>query len=357
MFLGLLHYPKNKINTNNPEQGISIIIAFRNEERNIITLLESLKNQNYSKENFEIILCNDHSNDASVELIEQYKQNNNNLKILLLHNKNNEHGKKYALKNAVSAATYNILAFIDADCKALANWLKIISKKFNNDNLLKMLCGPVAFYPSKTLLQHLLSLEFASLIAIAAASIKNKKPFICNAANMAVLKNVYLNIVNNQQNYQYASGDDIFLLHAVKKKYGYESIGFMYHHDALVLTQSPLNFKMFINQRIRWSSKTLGYSDKFALFSAWLVLLVCFVLASGLFFSFFYAKLGSFFIGLFLLKTVVDALLLYHILRLFKQTYLLKWIILEQFIYIIYVPFIAFYSLKGSYEWKGRIVR
>lgn len=336
------------------EIKISIIIAFRNEANNIILCLESLKNQNYSPQNFEIVLCNDHSEDKSLSLVQQFISANPQLKILLLENKDSEHGKKQAIKNAVKNASLDILAFTDADCIVGCDWLKSIAASFSNNHPLKMICGPVAFRKQATFAEKLMSLEFASLMAVTAASILNKKPFICNAANMAIKKDAYFKIKENSNEIKYASGDDVFLLHNIKKLFGSNSISFIYHHSALVLTHAPKDLNSFINQRIRWSSKTTGYSDRFALFSAWLVFIVCTTIASGLFFSFFYGKLVGLFIALFFIKTFVDALLLHQILKMLQRKDLLRWILLEQMLYVFYVPIIALMSFKRTYKWKGR---
>lgn len=336
---------------------ISVIIAFRNEESHIINCIESLKNQTYSKQDFEIILCNDHSTDNSSELVREYISEHPQLKIRLIENNQLEQGKKQAIANAVKQAQYDILAFTDADCVVENNWLKSIASAYLKNNQFKMLCGPVIFQKQNSLLEKLLSLEFASLMAVTAASIFNKNPFMCNAANMSIKKDVYLLIQKKLYEIKYASGDDVFLLHHVKKKFGSNSISFMYQKEALVHTLAPQNIRSFINQRIRWSSKTLGYNDEIALFSAFLVFITCTTIASGLIISFFYEKLVSLFIAFFLIKTLADALLLHQILKLLQRKELLKWIFIEQLLYVFYVPIIALISLKKTYTWKGRRIR
>ena len=357
MYRALLVSRKRKVFLSDHELKISVIIAFRNEAKNIIACLESLKNQNYSSNNFEIILCNDHSTDISIQLIKEFISANSKLKMLLIENNHTQQGKKDAVKNAVKNAQYPILAFIDADCIAGKNWLRTISDAFSTNKNLKMLCGPVAFNKRNNLLEKLLSLEFASLVGATAATIQNNKAIMCNAANMAILRDAYTSAFAYALNKKYASGDDVFLLHSIKKSYGDKSITFNFNKDALIFTHAPENIENFIQQRIRWSSKTAGYNDSFAIFSASLVFIVCLTIASGLFFSLFYNKLAGLFIALFLIKTLVDVLLLHQILQLIQRKELIKWVLLEQLLYVFYVPFIAFVSLKKSYVWKGRRLR
>jgi len=50
-------------------QGISIIIAARNEMQNLPTLLNSLSQLDYPTDKYEIIIVNDHSNDGSNDFL------------------------------------------------------------------------------------------------------------------------------------------------------------------------------------------------------------------------------------------------------------------------------------------------
>ena len=60
----------NKVNEKIPEEFVSIIVPFRNEEKNIINTYTNLTSQNYPQEKFEIILVNDSSDDNSLQLLE-----------------------------------------------------------------------------------------------------------------------------------------------------------------------------------------------------------------------------------------------------------------------------------------------
>jgi cellulose synthase/poly-beta-1,6-N-acetylglucosamine synthase-like glycosyltransferase len=52
---------------------VSVLIAARNEEKNIFKLLQSLYNQNFPKEFYEIIIVDDHSEDNTKKIIEELK--------------------------------------------------------------------------------------------------------------------------------------------------------------------------------------------------------------------------------------------------------------------------------------------
>lgn len=54
---------------------VSIVITTKNEEKHIVSCLESIKNQDYPREKIEIIVVDNHSTDATVKLARQYTKN------------------------------------------------------------------------------------------------------------------------------------------------------------------------------------------------------------------------------------------------------------------------------------------
>ena len=69
------------------------VIAFRNEEDNILENLKSIEAQNYPKDKFEVIYVNDSSTDKSVEIL-QSSVKNANIKVLVLPEDYEEIGRK-----------------------------------------------------------------------------------------------------------------------------------------------------------------------------------------------------------------------------------------------------------------------
>ena len=60
---------ENKINTK-----VSIILPFRNEENNILNVLECLLKQDFPNQLMEIILIDDHSTDLSLAKANLFKE-------------------------------------------------------------------------------------------------------------------------------------------------------------------------------------------------------------------------------------------------------------------------------------------
>ena len=71
---------------------VSVVIAVRNEESNIINLIEDLSCQDFPKELFNIIIIDDHSEDNTFDLIKNSQKKYSNLVIRSLPD--NKFGKK-----------------------------------------------------------------------------------------------------------------------------------------------------------------------------------------------------------------------------------------------------------------------
>lgn len=93
---------------------ISICVPARNEERSIRACLTSLLNQNYP--HFEVIAVNDHSTDATGEIIRSLASKFPNLRVLEGQELPADWlGKPFALHQAVQQAKGDFLIFTDAD--------------------------------------------------------------------------------------------------------------------------------------------------------------------------------------------------------------------------------------------------
>lgn len=103
---------------------ISIIVASYNEEKNIRPLMESLLNQDY-KGKYEIIVV-DSGTDRTSEILSEFP-----VKLIRQEPK----GPAAARNLGVSRAKGEIVVFIDADCIAPKNWLKTLTKPFENKDI------------------------------------------------------------------------------------------------------------------------------------------------------------------------------------------------------------------------------
>ncbi len=199
------------------EQGISectiymsVIIAIKNEENNITTLLNSLKNQTLQSCRYEIILVNDHSTDNSLIIAQSFLDDLSNLHVINL--KNGEKGKKAAIAYGISKAKGNLIVTTDADCIHNKKWLSGILSFYLSEKP-KLIVAPVLMSHTNKF-EEMQSLDFFSLMISGAAAIGLKSPIMCNGANLIFEKQVYYEF-NDIHNSKYISGD--FLCSFVNK--------------------------------------------------------------------------------------------------------------------------------------------
>lgn len=103
---------------------VSIIIPAHNERKYIGKCLESLSELDYPC--FETIVVDDGSIDGTYVIVNDFRGKLSNL-FLIRFEKN--HGRGYARNQGVKRARFEILVFLDADCLADNNWLKLLVSK------------------------------------------------------------------------------------------------------------------------------------------------------------------------------------------------------------------------------------
>jgi len=253
--IGFFKHSKNQSGIVNKNQKISVIVPVRNEEDYIVGCLQSLINQDYDAENFEIIVVNDHSEDNTLQLINQLILKTN-ISISLINLKE-DFSKKAALKLGVNNSKYPIIASTDGDCILPDAWLQNISNNFTEK--VSMLLGPVTFFKQPGFFNAFQRLDFSAVQVLTFGSAFYQKSILNNAANLAYSKDG-LEKVDGYDNYRTPSGDDVFLLEKFSR---HElSISSLLSQNFIVETAPSRSWKFFFNQRIRWASKSGFYSNK-----------------------------------------------------------------------------------------------
>ncbi len=328
---------------------VSVLIAARNEGKNIEKLLQSLYNQTFTKENFEVIVVDDHSDDDTFGISESFKVSHPEMSLKLL--KATGSGKKQAISQALHAADNEVVIVTDADCELPAKWIeKMLAFYIAKD--LKMLLGPVLLSPADTLFEKLQVLEHMSLIASTAGSAAIGMPVMCNGANMMYDRKSALNVEKDRTDMKLASGDDMFLMEQFIARYGSKAIGFFLNREVIVKTATMPNLKAFFRQRTRWTSKTKAYTNWKIIATALTVFLfnlsIVFFFVAGFFMPVFWA----FYVLYVIMKTLIDYPIIRRISAFMKQKKLKFWTLPLEFIYPFYVVFTAFAGMFTKVRWK-----
>ena len=344
-----------KINNNDiPTEYVSIIIPFRNEKDKILKNLNSLERQNYPIDKYEIIYVNDSSSDDSIEILEKGKKNNN-IKIISVPDTfaPNAH-KKRAIKYGIENAKGEIIVTTDADCTYNQDWLRTLLKYL--DDKTAFVSGPVEFEDTGKFFAKLQKIEFAGLVISGAGLIGMNKPAICNAANIAYRKKIFNEVNGFEDQLQLSSGDDELLMQKIRKKTGYK-IQFCLDKKAVVKTNPNKTLKQFYQQRKRWASKSLFYTDKLLILKLILIFFFYLSLPIQLVFSIFIpVKFLLLLIISILLKSFSEYLVLKKGTGLLFENKILRPFIFAEILHIPYIIISGISGIFGNFTWKNRTI-
>jgi len=343
---------KNQAAHNDKKYFVSIIVPFRNETDVIAECLRSLEAQSYANYLYEIIFVDDFSLDDSVQKLTSQKKLFSTRVVSVPDDYHKLSPKKRGIKFGLEQSKGEIIVTTDADCIHKKAWLETLVAGFDENT--GFISGPVKFADSNKLFGKIQQLEFGGLVLVGAGLIGSKKPAICNAANIAFRKEAFDFVNGYEDNQHLASGDDEFLMQKIanSKKY---NVRFLFSGQAVVETQSSKTITGFIQQRKRWASKGLYYTDK--------VLILKFVLIYLFFLSLLMqAMLGVvfnlIFLYSFMLILIIKGIMEYFVIKngiplLSNKIDKIVFAVSE----ILHIPYIVFAGIAGTFgnfEWKGR---
>lgn len=326
--------------------GISVIVAFRNEAENLPELIKSFNSQTLPVNQWEVIFIDDNSSDASISVINSISKNFN-FKLIQL---SGVEGKKRAIIEGVKNARYNLIAITDADCSPSDFWLASLVEYVD----VALIQRPIIVDSSNSIVNMFEALDYASLMAVSAGSFGLGRPVIAASANLAFRKDI-VDVNAETLRTDISSGDDMFLLHTAKQNKD-NKLMFSLGANGFVTTKFEGGFSGFIRRRKRWASKASGYKD----FDTILVATVVFLFNLSIVFFSLGSLLG--FISIYnllialLVKIFVDFPLLFVFLKRTKQLKLILVFLPLQFIYPFYISYSAIAGLFGGQIWKGRPV-
>lgn len=309
-FLTIIILKFKKRANHSQKENISIIVPFRNEAKHLGDLLLSLGSQNY-KGKFELILVNDGSTDNYKAVIEHLtetlpfsikiidSQYNSSIKLT---------GKQQALDTGVAAASYDWLAFTDADVLLDKNWLASLISQAENKRTIVF--GHTSIHSLKnTILEKYSAFQLEFLFSAAytfnLAGIQGS----CMGNNLLISKRLY-NEIGGQKEIGFTITEDMML---IKKA---TSIGALIESVApffpTVLTQAPSTIQDLTHQAIRWakggmkSSKAILFITLISSFQSVLILLLPILL---------FAKI-TYYTGML---SILNVLLLFLFISIFKR--------------------------------------
>jgi len=339
---GLLFRTKQlHLNPNLPY--ISVVIAARNEEKNISHLLNDLIYQSIGKDKFEIVISNDRSTDKTKNIIDKYAEKYSFIKTIDIIEKHDMSPKKFALTKAIDLSNGEIIITTDADCRVPIDWAKNMATIVENTG--KVVIGYSKVKSSETKIDDFQKIDFLGIMAANGGLLTHG--IVCSGSgqNLAYKKEDFYKINGFESVKNEISGDDMYIVQKISSIRG---AIFNYNPDSFVSTLPKQSIRGYLNQRIRWSSNSKVTFNSSPLFFGFL--LSSFLANS----SILYSVLALSNLSLFLIssKFFLEGLVIFIGSRIFLTKISFLSYSLWNITQPIYIPIVGLAGLIGKFSWK-----
>ena len=341
-----------------PHTFISVVIPARNERDNIGACIDAVLAQKYPPHLMEIIVVDDHSEDRTADIVLEY--HDERIKCMRLADYLPEGAKVNAYKKAALAAGIKeskgtLIVTTDADCIAPNLWLLNMAGLYELRNP-AMIVAPVIYSGSLGVLNKFQLIDFMGMQGITAATHSMKLGNMSNGANLAFSKAIF-NEVNGYEGVEHlASGDDYLLMMKVARVPN-ARIEYLKSPNAIVTTLPQPDWSSFLQQRIRWASKSGKYDDR--RLTGILMLVYVFNVAilglaiAGFADSWYWIVAGS----MLVLKAITEYIFMIPVAAFFRKQWTQVYFPILQPLHVLYIVLAGFLGIIGNYKWKDRKVK
>lgn len=333
-----------------PPLKISVVIAVRNEQRNIAGCLKSLLQQDFPAGQMEILIMDDHSSDQTAAIVNGMQDERIQYHRLSIE----EQGKKAAINKGIGLAKYEFILTTDADCRFNPNWMRTMAA-FQLKYKSVFIAAPVVMDKEQSFLDKFQSLDFLTLQGITAVAVTKQWFNMANGANLMYSRKAFEDVNGFEGIDAIPTGDDMLLMEKMSNTFP-DKVHYCFSPDVVVVTEPEKSWKSFLHQRIRWASKSTLYQNrsiKWVLGLVYALNLILLAVMIGVAFGW----MSAWALLLVVVKGMIEYPFMQQITTFFRKTNLLIWFFPMQPIHIAYTVIAATLGWVGQYEWKGRKIK
>ena len=238
---------------NSPQDAVSVIVCFRNEELTLEACLRSILEQGFSGI-FEILAVDDNSTDSSAAIVKRLATQDDRL--LFLTPGPTRPGKKDALTFGIRNARHEHLLLTDADCIAATNkWLQLMTAPLRQGAEVALGCGLYKAGAQKELsLWQSFEAKYVLLKYMGFA--RRGLPYMGVGRNLAYTKTFFYKAGGLEAHADLPGGDDDLLIGSAALPQATTRVT---HPDSITLSSSAKTWKEFLRQRMRHQSVGFRY--------------------------------------------------------------------------------------------------
>jgi cellulose synthase/poly-beta-1,6-N-acetylglucosamine synthase-like glycosyltransferase len=323
---------------------VSILVAVRNEEAQIIRCLEAISRLHYPAEKIEVLLGDDASTDKTADLIRAFIRDKPQFRYLLIGEQLGQaRGKANVLAHLARAAASDFFFITDADISLPPDWIR------------RMLAGlqpatgivtGITTVGGQGLFPRMQALDWLHALGLMQVVSDLGFPVSSMGNNMLITRQAY-EATGGYENLPFSLTEDVQLFQAVMQQ-GFKSKNIFDAGTLAVSTPVPSAAALW-QQRKRWM---VGVP-----YLPWYMILLVGAYASFYGFSLAMALFVSWQVALllFFCKLLVQTTFIHSCLRRIGLQMPLGVLLLFEF-YLIFVSLItvSFFLLPAKISWKGR---
>jgi cellulose synthase/poly-beta-1,6-N-acetylglucosamine synthase-like glycosyltransferase len=339
--------------TNEPKKEVayypivSVLVAARNEEKNIVSCLKALSKINYPKDRVEILIGNDQSNDGTEKLTEEFIKDKNNFRLINITSQLGlAKAKANVLAHLAKEAKGEYFFITDADIEVPKGWIQGLLK--HADHEVAIVSG-VTVVEGKTLFAKLQGLDWLLAFGMVKTVSDLGIPVTAVGNNMMISREAY-EAVGGYEKVPFSVTEDYELFKQVLKK-GYKYKNLM-NEEVLAISKPAEDFNQLIKQRKRWMRGAVDLPKILVLCLFIKSIFLPFIIIAMIMFPIWGALLWM---SKILLQQVFMALVMR---RINLWSGLLKYFILfEVYSGLLPVFMLFYYALPTKVVWKGRVFK
>lgn len=227
---------------------ITVVVPVRDGADTIAPLLQDFYRQSYPKEQYEVIVVDDHSTDGTADIVRSMQRAWPGLRYEAL---GDTQGKKQGIVRGVKEATGEVILTTDADVRCGPAHLASLADHWSREKP-DMVLMPVFTERGSGFLGLLQYHEQMAFQAATAGSAMEGRPLLANGANLVFTRKAFFENGGFHGD-RWASGDDLFLLKRMLR--AGRKVSYLRDIEAAVSVRPEPDLAAAFSQRMRWAGK------------------------------------------------------------------------------------------------------
>jgi cellulose synthase/poly-beta-1,6-N-acetylglucosamine synthase-like glycosyltransferase len=226
---------------------VSILIAARNEEANILACLAAVAQLDWPAGHLEVWIGNDHSEDRTGELVTAFIRDKPHFQLLDVTGRvGTARGKANVLAQLAMRATGEYLFFTDADVQVPPTWIKSMLAAWKRH---VGLVNGVTLVAGEGLAARLQAIEWVYAISLMRRFAERKLPITAMGNNMMTTREAY-HATGGYQHLPFSITEDYQLFRCILAKgFGFRQA---FNPGVLAFTAPAGSWRHLLQQRKRW---------------------------------------------------------------------------------------------------------